>query len=126
MAKMIQCKDVTFAHIERLMYDEYRLVAQVREEQGGYINLFDKDWVFILLPDTVNITNLVYKFPDGPWLIADTYALTLFKHNIADNDQHIHIRTTCPPASPDDEPTNEILWGVSSYIIFVPKEERDD
>lgn len=107
---IIQCGEKLFNKIADKMEP---LKPVIVEDKGGYIDTFDKGWVFIFF-NKVNDKILTYiKKSNYPYLYAITDSNILVKKEIAEGEQYIFIRKVC------DE--YKVTNGCSSWIEF--KEE---
>lgn len=113
---LIQCKADLFAEITNIMHPCKPII---RELKGGYINLFDKDWIFMYIDAKVfpaELNKIAELAQEHQCLVADRERITLLQNKVAEIEQYIFIRRT----GPDD--TYEVLHGWSSCIVF----ERGD
>ena len=97
---IIQCDVDTFNKICDLMAPAEPIIIETSGR--GYIDCFDKDWVFI--STEVDLTKQLSKLKEAKYLIG--VDKTLIQHNINEIEKYIFLRK------------GEILWGASSYIIF--------
>lgn len=105
----IQCRNDMFDEICKIMEPR---VPFVMTEEGGYIDCFDKDWIFIAIDSNDDVWTLLLNKKDTQFLVGHQETKTLMQRNVGENEQYIFLRK--------DTTTNtyEVLWGASSFIKF--------
>lgn len=105
---VIQCREEMFNTI----CDTLKKEPYIVEQSGGYIDCFDKGWVFISVDYDANlIDTITATHNETQFLIGITEIATLIQHNICENEKYIFMRKS-------DTNICDILWGASSYIKF--------
>lgn len=105
---VIQCREEMFNTI----CDTLKKEPYIVEQSGGYIDCFDKGWVFISVDDNSKLIKLITKNPEAQYIIGLKEKPLLIQQNISENEQYIFVRKDT------DTKTYDILWGASSFIKF--------
>ena len=98
---IIQCREDTLNFICEYKAKE----PYILELRGGYIDCFDKDWVFITLDTDQGLIDELSK-RDAIYLIGIEETKTLIQRGINEIEKYIFLRK------------DEILWAASSFIIL--------
>lgn len=98
---IIQCKKEMLDTICDFMKGEPIIV----EEAGGYIDCFDKGWIFVQLPTNDKLVNTFMEVK-SEYIIGLPEKNMLIQCKVGENEQYIFLRK------------NEMLWGVSSYLTW--------
>lgn len=101
---LIQCKAVDFSRLCIF----FGVEPTIKEEPGGYIDCFDKDWLFIK-SNNKKVINYI-KSNLSAYLIGLQEKKQIIQRNIGEYEQYIVIRKI------GEE--HELLWGASSYLNF--------
>lgn len=117
---LIQCKKELFVEIMQIM-EPYE--PEIREEKGtGYINVFDKDWIFIVLsrikhPKRYDKIIKHIQNTTEPYLMGiDKPPVIILQQGIQESDKYIFCRKV--------ENEIKLLHGCTSYIIFKGVERK--
>lgn len=106
---IIQCREDLFNKICDFILETTKLEPYiVASNDLGYINCFDKDWVFIKLEDSL-LDEFALK-EATQYIIGISTTNTIIQKNISEEEKYIFIRKI--------NKEYEMLWGVSSYIKF--------
>lgn len=111
---IIQCREDVFDDICNFMQDTTQTEPYVVTSNLGYINCFDKDWIFVKLDESQEflqpLLDKITAKEDISILIGISKTNIIIQKNISEDERYIFIRKI--------DKKNEMLWGVSSYIKF--------
>ena len=101
---IIQCKEKCLNDICELL----KVEPVVKEEPGGYIDCWDKGWLFVKTNDTKILDFL--STTQTSYVIGMQDTNTIIQRNVCEHEQYIVIRKI------DNE--YELLWGAGTYLNF--------